>query len=82
MTLDLPFTSNGKSVSMVIEQGEDVQKVNYRPENIYKNLVGHFYEVVTKKEIPLYPLAESIKTMTVIDAIFQSAADDGKLVSL
>ena len=82
MTLDLPFTSNGKSVSIVIEQGEDVQKVNYRPENIYKNLVGHFYEVVTKKEIPLYPLAESIKTMTVIDAIFQSAADDGKLVSL
>ena len=67
---------------MVVERGEDIQKVNYRPENVYKNLAGHFYEVVTRKDIPLYPLAESVKTMTVIDAIFQSAADDGKLVSL
>jgi hypothetical protein len=45
-------------------------------------MAEHFYEVVIKKEIALYPLAGSVKTMEVIDAIFESAADNGKLVSL
>lgn len=82
MTVDWPFSSSNKSVSMLIEKGEAVQKVSYRPENDYKNMAEHFYEVVIKKEIALYPLAGSVKTMEVIDAIFESAADNGKLVSL
>ena len=38
MTVDWPFSSSNKSVSMLIEKGEAVQKVSYRPENDYKNM--------------------------------------------
>ena len=82
MTLDWPFSVQDKSVSTVIERGDDVQKISYRPEDTYKNLIEHFYEVVIKKEIALYPLAGSLKNMIVIDAIFQSAIEDGKLIAL
>jgi predicted dehydrogenase len=82
MTLDWPFTGKDKNVSMVIERGDEVQKVSYRPEDAIKNMVEHFYEVVIRKEIALYPLAESVKNMAIIDAIFQSAIEDGKLVIL
>jgi predicted dehydrogenase len=82
MTLDWPFTGKDKNVSMVIERGDEVQKVSYHPEDAIKNMVEHFYEVVIRKEIALYPLAESVKNMAIIDAIFQSAIEDGKLVIL
>lgn len=82
MTLDLPFSSKDEKVSILIEHDHDVQKVNYRPEDTFKNLIEHFYEVVIKKEIPLYPLAESVKDMAIIDAIFQSAIENGKLIEL
>ena len=82
MTLDWPFSAQDKSVSIVIERGDDIQKVSYRPEDSYKNLIEHFYEVVIKKEIAIYPLAGSLKNMIVIDAIFQSAIEDGKLIAL
>ena len=82
MTLDWAFTGKDKNVSMVIERGDEIQKVNYRPEDTFKNLIEHFYEVVIKKEIALYPLAESVKNMAIIDAIFQSAIEDGKPVNL
>ena len=82
MTLDWPFTGKEKNVSTIIERGEDVQKISYRPEDTFKNLIDHFYEVVIKKDIALYPLAESVKNLAVIDAIFQSAIEDGKLVTL
>lgn len=82
MTLDWPFTGKDKNVSIVIQRDEEIQKVNYRPEDTVKNLIEHFYEVVIKKEIALYPLAESVKTMAIIDAIFQSAIENGKLIAL
>ncbi len=82
MTLDSPFTSKDKNVSTVIQRNEEIQKVSYRPEDTIENLIGHFYEVAIRKEISLYPLAESVKNMAIIDAIFQSAIEDGKLVAL
>ena len=69
-------------MSIVIERGDDVQKISYRPEDSYQNLIEHFYEAVIKKEIAIYPLAGSLKNMIVIDAIFQSAIEDGKLIAL
>ncbi|MCK9245545.1 MAG: Gfo/Idh/MocA family oxidoreductase [Anaerolineaceae bacterium] len=82
MTLEWPFSAKGKNVTTIIERGDDVQRINYRPEDTSQRLVEHFYEVVMKKEVPLYPLSESINNMVVIDAIFQSAIEDGKLVYL
>lgn len=82
MSLDWPFTGKDKNVSMVIERGEEVQKVSYRPDDTLRNMIEHFYEVVIRREIALFPLAESVKNMAVIDAIFQSAVDNGKLVDL
>lgn len=82
MTLDSPFNSGEKSTSIMIERGDDHKKINFRGENTYQNLIEHFYQVVIRKEMPLYPLADAVKTMAVIDALFQSAVDDGKLVAL
>jgi len=82
MTLDWPFTGKDQNVSTIIERDGDVQKVNYRPEDTIKNMIDHFYEVVIKKEIPLYPLAESVKDLIVSDALFQSAIDNGGIVNL
>jgi predicted dehydrogenase len=82
MTLDWPFSAKGKKVSIFTEKEQEILKVTYRPEDTFKNLIDHFYGVVIKKEIPLYPLAESVKNMAVIDAIFQSAIDNGKLIEL
>lgn len=82
MTLEWPFSAKSKNVTTIIEQGDDVQKTNYRAEDTSQRLIEHFYQVVMKKEVPIYPLADSVKNMAVIDAIFQSAIQDGKLVQL
>ena len=82
MTLEWPFSAKGKNVTTIIEQGDDVQRINYRAEDTSQRLIEHYYQVVMKKEVPLYPLADSVKDMPVIDAIFQSAIQDGKLVQL
>ena len=82
MTLEWPFSAKGKNVTTIIERGDDVQRINYRGEDTSQRLIEHFYQVVMKKEVPLYPLAESVNNMAVIDAIFQSAVEDGKLVQL
>ena len=82
MTLEWPFSAKGKNVTTIIERGDDVQRINYRAEDTSQRLIEHFYQVVMKKEVPLYPLAESVNNMAVIDAIFQSAVEDGKLVQL
>jgi len=34
------------------------------------------------KELPRFPLAESVKNMVVIDALFQSIADSGKVITV
>ncbi|NLC30028.1 MAG: Gfo/Idh/MocA family oxidoreductase [Chloroflexi bacterium] len=82
MTLEWPFSAKGKNVTTIIQRGDDVQRINYRAEDTSQRLIEHFYQVVMKKEVPLYPLAESVNNMAVIDAIFQSAVEDGKLVQL
>ncbi len=82
LTLDHPFSGHNKSVSTIVEWEKEVQRVNYRAEDTFETLFEHFYNVVIKKEVPRFPLADSLKNMVVIDAIFQSAADNGKLISL
>lgn len=82
MSLDLPFNQGNKGVSILIESGDDHKRINYRNENTYQNLIEHFYQVTVRKEKPFYPLADSVKNMVVIDALFQSAIEDGKLITL
>lgn len=82
ISLDLPFNQGDKGVSTIIERGDDIKKINYRSENTYQNLIEHFYQVVIRKEMPMYPLADAVKNMSIIDAVFQSAVDGGKLVIL
>lgn len=82
MTLDWPFNQGNKGVSILVERGDDHTRTNYRSENTYQNLIEHFYQVAVRKEKPLYSLADAVKNMVVIDALFQSAIEDGKLVTL
>jgi hypothetical protein len=45
-------------------------------------MIEHFYYVVMSREAPLFPLADSVNNLVVIDALFQSLIDGGRLVSL
>jgi len=45
-------------------------------------MLDHFYNVVVSKDVPQFPLSDAINNMVVIDALFQSAADNGRLVNL
>lgn len=82
LNLDWPFAGKDKNVKLELDKGSEIQTINFREENTYANLVDHFYQVVTRKETALFPLADALKNMIVIDGLFQSAIDNGKLVYL
>lgn len=82
MTLDFPFTGYNRNVSLSLEKNHDSQKTNYRPEDSWAKMTEHFYQLAIKKDIARYQIADSVKNLTVIDAIFQSVIEDGKLVRL
>ncbi len=62
--------------------GKESKRINFRAENDYKHMLEHFYNVAVSKDVPRLPLSDAINNMVVIDALFQSAVDNGKLVYL
>lgn len=82
MTLEATFNPADKPTAISIERGGEAKKINFKSENAYQSLIEHFYQVAIRKEIPLYPLADAVKNLAVIDSLFQSAIEDGKPLSL
>ena len=82
MTLDFPVTGHNRNVSLLLEKNHDNNKTSYRPEDSWAKMTDHFYQLAIKKDIARYQITDSVKNLTVIDAIFQSVIEDGKLVRL
>jgi hypothetical protein len=80
LEIEQVFNPGKDNTSMMLMRKDEVRKVNFRGGDNYKRAVGHFYDVVMAKELPRFPLAESVKNMVVIDALFQSIADSGKVI--
>ena len=82
MTLDFPVTGYNRNVSLLLEKNHDNSRTGYRPEDSWAKMTDHFYQLAIKKDIARYQIADSVKNLTVIDAIFQSVIEDGKLIHL
>lgn len=78
-----PFNPKGEGTSAVLSvAGKDSRRVNFRAENDYKHMLDHFYNVAISKDLPRFPLSDAINNLVVIDALFQSAVDNGRLVNI
>lgn len=60
----------------------NTKRIRFKREDAYQKMVEHFYNVIVSKEAPLFPLSDAVNNMVVIDALFQSAIDGSKMVSL
>jgi predicted dehydrogenase len=67
---------------MTLTKDGETKKLSVKRENAYEKMIEHFYYVVMSREAPLFPLADSVNNLVVIDALFQSLIDGGRLVSL
>jgi Predicted dehydrogenases and related proteins len=81
--IEYPFNPHGEDASAWLNvTGKESKRINFRSENSYKHMVEHFYNVAVSKDVPKFPLSDAINNMVVIDALFQSAVDNGRLVNI
>lgn len=78
-----PFNPNGESTNAVLNAaGKDSRRITFKAENDYKRMLEHFYNTAISKDLARFPLSDAVNNMVVIDALFQSAIDNNKLVTL
>ncbi|MEL7645407.1 MAG: Gfo/Idh/MocA family oxidoreductase [Anaerolineaceae bacterium] len=82
LDLDSPFGAKAEASQAYLMKDGETKKLNIKRENAYEKMIEHFYYVIMSREAPLFPLADSVKNLVVIDALFQSLIDGGRLVSL
>jgi len=77
-----PFGAKAEISQAYLAKDGEIKKLSYKRENAYEKMIEHFYNVVASREAPLFPLADSVNNIVVIEALFQSMIDGGRLVSL
>ena len=77
-----PFGAKPEVSQLTLTKDGDTKKLNYKRENAYEKMIEHFSSVAASREAPLFPLADSVSNMVIIDALFQSVIDGGRLVTL
>ncbi|MFZ3070567.1 MAG: Gfo/Idh/MocA family oxidoreductase [Anaerolineaceae bacterium] len=82
LEINQPFNTNGEGTQAWLTKSGETKKLSFRGEDDYRKMVEHFYYVVVSKEAPLFPLSDALNNMVVMDALYQSAIDGGRLVSL
>ncbi len=83
LQIEKPFLLIGEGTSAVLSvNGKESKRINFRAENDYKHMLDHFYNVAVSKDVPKFPLSDAVNNMVVIDALFQSAVDNGSTVYL
>ncbi len=82
LEIEQPFNPSGQSTQALLTKDGETKKISFKAENAYEKMVEHFYYVVMSREAPFFPLADSVKTMAVIDGLYQSAIDSGRLVKV
>ena len=81
--IEKPFLLIGEGTSALLNvAGKESKRINFRAENDYKHMLDHFYNVAVSKDVPKFPLSDAINNMVVIDSLFQSAVDNGRLVNI
>ena len=81
--IEKPFLLVGEGTSALLNvAGKESKRINFRAENDYKHMLEHFYNVAVSKDVPRFPLSDAINNLVVIDALFQSAVDNGRLVNI
>lgn len=81
--IENPFNPQGEGTSGWLSSGgKESKRLNFRPENDYKRMLEHFYNVCVSKDMPKFPLSDAVNNAVVIDALFQSAVDNGRLVNI
>jgi predicted dehydrogenase len=81
--IEKPFLLVGEGTSALLNvAGKESKRINFRAGNDYKNMLEHFYNVAISKDVPQFPLSDAINNLVVIDALFQSAVDNGRLVNI
>lgn len=82
LEMENPFSSHNQSSSALVVKGEERRKLNFRAENDYQKMIEQFYDVVTSREAPQFPLSDAVNNLVVLEALFQSAVDGGRMVSI
>lgn len=77
-----PFGAKPELSQTYLAKDNDIKKITYKRENAYEKMIEHFSNVAASREAPLFPLADSVSNIVVIDALFQSVINGGSMVSL
>ena len=81
--IEKPFLLVGEGASALLNvAGKESKRIKFRAGNDYKHMLEHFYNVAVSKDVPRFPLSDAVNNMVVIDALFQSAVDNGSTVYL
>ena len=81
--IEKPFLLIGEGTSATLSvAGKETKHINFRAENDYKRMLDHFYNVAVSKDVPRFPLSDAINNLVVIDALVQSAVQNGSTVYL
>lgn len=80
LDIDEPYYTHGKMVSSILTTKAGTRTLRYRGTNEYQLMVDHFQCVVAGEEAPRFPLSHFVADMRLIDALFESAHANGKLV--
>jgi len=81
--IENPFNPHGDGTGAWLTlSGKETKRINFRAENDYKRMLDHFYNVAVSKDVPRFPLSDAINNLIVIDALFQSAVDNGRMVNI
>ncbi len=81
--IENPFNPHGESSNAWISvNGKESKRLNLRSDNDYRRMLEHFYNAAVSKDVPKFPLSDAVNNMVVIDALFQSAVDNGRTVYL
>lgn len=81
--VERPFNTRGEAATAWLSTvGKETKHFNFHAENDYKRMLDHFYNVCISKDAPLFPLSDAVNNAVVIDSLFQSAVDNGRLVNI
>jgi predicted dehydrogenase len=82
LSFEKSFNPGNEASEAYLHKGSETKRFKFKREDAYQKMVEHFYNVVASKEAPRFPLSDAVNNLVVMDALFQSAASGGNIISL
>lgn len=82
LDIEMLFKSFGRRHKAILTTAGRQRTISFNKSDEYREMLDHFARVVFGKEKTRYSLSHSIANMVVIDALYQSAADNGRLITI